>query len=112
MRSYAYLGDAVWELHIREQTVWSIHNAKTLHKVTTDHVKASYQAELLRLMEKDLTEEEQEIARRGRNLEVPISRRSNQSEYRQATAFETLIGWWYINNKERLEYIYNQYGKI
>ena len=54
-----------------------------------------------------LTEEEKEIARRGRNLPIPIGRRSNQSEYRQATAFETLIGWWYLNDVERYEFIIN-----
>ena len=25
-----------------------------------------------------------------------------QTEYRQATAFETLIGWWHENNNNRL----------
>lgn len=101
LRNYAYIGDAVWELFIREKTVRMTENAKLLHKITTDKVKASYQAELLHNME--LTEEEQEIARRARNLPIPIGRRSNQSEYRQATAFETLIGWWYYEDKVKLE---------
>ena len=100
LRNYAYIGDAVWELFIREKTVHMTENAKLLHKITTDKVKASYQAELLHNME--LTEEEQEIARRARNLPIPVGRRSNQAEYRQATAFETLIGWWYYEDKERL----------
>ena len=108
MRNYAYLGDAVWELHIREKTVLMTQNSKDLHKITTDRVKASFQAELLKYLEDFLTEEEQEISRRGRNLPVPIARRSNQSEYRQATAFETLIGWWYSHNKPRLEEIFEK----
>ena len=108
MRNYAYLGDAVWELHIREKTVLMTQNSKGLHKITTDRVKASFQAELLKYLEEFLTDEEQEIARRGRNLPVPIARRSNQSEYRQATAFETLIGWWYSHNKPRLEEIFEK----
>lgn len=102
LRNYAYLGDAVWELYIREHTISKTQNSKELHKITTDMVKASYQAELLKSLEEVLTVEEQDIARRGRNLSIPIARRSNQSEYRQATAFETLIGWWYLNDKERL----------
>ena len=108
MRNYAYLGDAVWELHIREKTVLMTQNSKDLHKITTDRVKASFQAELLKYLEDFLTEEEQEIARRGRNLPVPIARRSNQSEYRQATAFETLVGWWFSHNKSRLEDIFEK----
>lgn len=108
MRNYAYLGDAVWELHIRRQVVLVTQNSKELHKLTTEKVKASYQAELLKFLEAFLTDEEQEIARRGRNLPVPIARRSNQSEYRQATAFETLVGWWFSHNKPRLEEIFEK----
>ena len=101
IRNYAYLGDAVWELWVREHTILMTQNSKDLHKITTDRVKAGFQAKLLHEIEPLLTEEEQEIARRGRNLPVPIARRSNQSEYRQATAFETLVGWWYKENKTR-----------
>lgn len=112
IRSYAYIGDAVWELYIREQTVFKEYNARELHKKTTCFVKASYQAGMLNLIEKELTEEEHEISRRARNIEVPVARRSNQVEYRHATAFEALIGWWYLNDKERLEYILKKFGKI
>jgi len=100
LRNYAYIGDAVWELFVREKTVRIAENAKLLHKITTEKVKASYQAELLHQME--LTDEEQEIVRRARNLPIPVGRRSNQSEYRQATAFETIIGWWFYKDKEKL----------
>ena len=112
MRNYAYLGDAVWELFIREQTILLTQNSKELHKITTEKVKASFQAELLKNLEDILTEEEQEIARRGRNLSVPIARRSNQSEYRQATAFETLIGWWHCHDTTRLENIFKKINKF
>lgn len=101
LRNYAYIGDAVWELFVREKTVKMTDNAKHLHKLTTQKVKASYQAELLHKME--LTEEEQELTRRARNLPIPVGRRSNQTEYRQATAFEALIGWWFYEDKEKLE---------
>ena len=109
LRNYAYIGDAVWELYVREKTVKMTNNAKNLHKITTDMVKASHQAELLQNFEADLTEEEKELARRARNLPIPIARRSNQAEYRQATAFETLIGWWYYYNKDRLNYFISKY---
>lgn len=105
LRNYAYLGDAVWELFIREITVLKTQNAKELHKITTDLVKAKRQNELLLQIQDQLTTEEQELVRRGRNLPVPVARRSNQAEYRMATAFEVLIGWWYKNDKSRLEEI-------
>lgn len=104
LRNYAYIGDAVWELFIREMTVKKTDNSKKLHNITTDKVKGGFQAELLHNLECELTETEKEIARRGRNLPIPVGRRQNQAEYRQATAFETLIGWWYEEDKERLNY--------
>lgn len=105
LRNYAYLGDAVWELFIREITILKTQNAKELHKITTQRVNSKFQQDLLLQIQNDLTEDEQDIMRRGRNLPVPIARRHNQSEYRMATAFETLIGWWYKNNRPRLEEI-------
>jgi len=105
LRHLAYLGDAVWELFVRERTIYQTPNAGLLHKITTDKVKMGFQAYLLNELETQLTEEEKEIARRGRNLPIPVGRRSNQAEYRPATAFETLIGWWYKNDKDRLENI-------
>ncbi len=103
LRNYAYIGDAVWELFVRKQTVRLTDNAKNLHKLTTNRVNLSYQAELLHNLEPTLSEEEKEIVRRARNLPIPVGRRSNQTEYRQSTAFETLIGWWYYYDKDKLE---------
>lgn len=105
LRNYAYLGDAVWELFIREKTVLKTRNANELHKITTDFVKAKYQNDLLMQIQGRLTPDELEMVRRGRNLSVPVARKSNQAEYRMATAFEVLIGWWYKNDKVRLKEI-------
>ena len=105
LRNYAYIGDADWEIFIREKTIRITENAKKLHKITTEKVKASFQAFLLQKLEEILTEEETEITRRARNLPIPIGRRHIQAEYRQATAFETLIGWWHENDKNRLDFI-------
>lgn len=106
LKNYAYIGDAVWELKVRSKTITLTNNARNLHKLTTEKVKASYQAGCLHKLEEILTDEEKEIARRGRNLPIPIGRRQIQAEYRMATAFETLIGWWYLHNQNRLEEVY------
>lgn len=105
LRNYAYLGDAVWELFIREITIKKTNNAQKLHQMTTNYVKTSCQCELLHFLESQLTEEEIELTRRARNLPIPVGRRNIQADYRQATAFETLIGWWHIHDKQRLELI-------
>lgn len=111
LRNYAYLGDAVWELFIREITVLKTQNAKELHKITTNLVNAGFQHDLLLEIQKDLTEDELELVRRSRNLPVPVARKSNQAEYRMATALEVLIGWWYKNNTSRLEDILEEIKK-
>ena len=105
MRNYAHLGDAVWELYVREHVVDMCLNPKELHRITTSKVNSKYQSEMLNLIDSDLTEKEEEIKRRARNMEVPVGRRNNQSEYRQATAFEALIGYWYREDRERLNSI-------
>lgn len=102
LRNYAYLGDAVWELYIREKTILQTNNAKKLHQMTTNLVKTSKQYTLLHFLEPYLTEEENELVRRARNLPIPIGRRNIQHEYRCATAFETLIGWWHLKDSKRL----------
>lgn len=107
LRNYAYLGDAVWELFIREKTIHITNKAQKLHRITTEFVKTYFQSELLHFIESELTPEEQELTRRARNLPIPVGRRSIQLEYRQATAFETLIGWWNEHDKDRLNYILN-----
>ena len=101
LRNYAHLGDAVWEIFVREYV-------KILHKMTTDRVNASFQAEMLHFISEDLTEEEHELARRGRNLPIPVARRAIQNVYRPSTAFEVLIGYWYLHDKERLNFFYNK----
>lgn len=108
LRNYAHIGDAVWEVFVRDYTILKTSNSKILHKITTDRVKASFQKDMLEFIMPDLTEEEQELARRGRNIPIPVARRSIQHEYRPATAFEVLIGFWYIHDKNRLEQIYDK----
>ncbi len=108
LRNCAHLGDAVWELFVREHIIEQYKNPKDLHKATTDRVKSSFQASMLDLIDSDLTQEEQEIKRRARNMEVPIARRNNQNEYRQATAFEALIGYWYREDRLRLSAIFDK----
>lgn len=107
LKNYAHIGDSVWEVFVRTYTIYKTSNMKLLHKITTERVNATFQKNMLDFISNYLTEDEHEIARRARNLSIPVGRRSIQADYRQATAFEVLIGYWYLHNKERLEYIEN-----
>ena len=107
LRNYAHIGDAVWEVFVRTYTIYKTSNSKMLHKITTDRVNAVFQKDMLLLIMPKLTLDEQELARRGRNLPIPVARRSIQNDYRQATAFEVLIGYWYLHDSDRLNEIYS-----
>lgn len=109
LRNYAHIGDAVWELFVRNYTIYKTSNAKNLHKITTERVNARFQKDMLFLITPCLTVEEVELERRARNLPIPIGRRSIQKDYRCATAFETLLGYWYLHDKERLEYFFGKF---
>ncbi len=104
--TWAYIGDAVYELYVREKL---IENASVkphkLHLEAIKKVKASAQAEILKRIEDKLTEEEKEIVRRTRNAKNHhLPKNSNVTEYMYATAFEGLIGYLYLSNsKERLK---------
>jgi ribonuclease-3 family protein len=107
IRSYAHIGDAVYEVFAREKTVFLTTNPKKLHKLTVSIVNAAFQADILENVEVILNDEEKEIIRRARNLPVTTARRVNQSLHRKSTAFEALVGYLYLNNKERLEEVYS-----
>ena len=109
LRNLAHLGDAVWELFVREYTVGKTANIKNLHKITTARVNADFQAGMLSMVSEMLTSEDAELVRRARNLPIPIARRSIQKQYRQATAFEALLGFWYLYDAERLSYFFDKF---
>lgn len=104
LRSYAHMGDAVWEVLVREITIYQTQVPNELHKKTIALVNAEFQAELLEKIEPHLTEDEKALAKRARNL---ADGRSNRPAHRLSTAFEVLIGYWHINDKSRLESIFD-----
>lgn len=105
---WAYMGDAVYEKYIREYVInQGMCKNGLLHKKSIKYVCAKAQANILKKIEENLTEEEKEIVRRGRNVN-PHSHAKNAElmDYKYATAFEALIGYLYlIENTERLEEI-------
>ena len=101
LQAYAHLGDAVYELFVREKIVYLTPKPNKMHKYTTSLVCAAYQAELLNKLLPELTEDEQELIRRARNLSLTQNKKTNQLIHRQATALEVLIGYLYINDNSR-----------
>ncbi len=104
LKHYAHIGDAVWELFIREVVINYANTQKKLHELTTKYVNAGFQADILEKLV--LSKEEQELVKRGRNLPLSVGKKNNQHTHRLATAFEVLIGYLYLNNKERLDELF------
>ena len=98
----AYIGDAVFELYIRMRFLWPPQRIQQFHHQVVSQVKAEQQADYLRQLLPHLDEVEADIVRRGRNATSKSPKRLSAKVYRQATAFETLIGYLYITNRSRL----------
>lgn len=107
VRSYAYIGDAVYEVFIREKIIYITSKPEEMHKITSSLVNAEFHAELLEKIEDFLNIDEKEIVRRARNLSVTTKRRTNQTLHRLSTAFEALIGFLYIHDKNRLKALFD-----
>lgn len=106
--TWAYVGDAVYELFIRNYLV-NTTNLKPhkLHIESIKYVKAKSQANILEKLDNFLTETEKEIVRRGRNTKNHhLPKNADVNDYMYSTAFEALIGYLYLNKEEkRLEEI-------
>lgn len=108
----AIIGDAVYEVFIRNYILYLDDqlSAHKIHKKAIGYVKASSQALIIHELEKDLSEEESYIYKRGRNAKSnTIPKNADVRDYRMATGFEALIGYLYLSgDKERLIDILNK----
>ena len=84
--------------------------ANTLHRHTTKIVCAQTQAKLVDAVYESLTEDEQEIYRRGKNTKLhSTAKNASLSDYRKATGFEALCGYLFLmDNMERVMQIVRQ----
>ena len=97
----AYIGDAVYELIVRTMVInhGSIQVNK-MHKKSASLVNAGTQAEMIRLILEELTEEETAVYKRGRNAKsVTTAKHATVVDYRTATGFEALCGYLYLTGR-------------
>lgn len=106
----AYIGDAVFELLVRTQVVSSgQRRIKDIHLNTVKIVKAEHQAFIIRQIFDELSEEEKDIVRRGRNTRSNPPKNADMQAYRMSTGFEALLGYLYLKgDEERLLYLVNR----
>jgi ribonuclease-3 family protein len=98
----AYLGDAVYELYVRSHYLLPPKRSQTYHRLVVAQVRAETQARHLRSLTPHLNNTELEIVRRGRNAAAGRPRRVEPEIYQQATSLETLIGYLYLTDSQRL----------
>lgn len=98
----AYVGDAVYELHVRQRLLQrGMVRVNDLHKNAVRYVRAKAQAMALAELYPTLSEAEQDVVRRGRNAKGHSAPKgSDAAEYAASTSFETLVGYLYLGGKE------------
>ena len=105
----AYLGDSVIEICVREYLVKSGYSSSAkLNKKALDFVRAPMQAEAMKNLLPHLTEEEEAVFKRGRNIgHTNTPKSSTVAEYRSATGMETLFGYLHLaGRQERIKELF------
>ena len=110
--SLAYLGDAVYELKVRDYLISTgISKVNKLQKEAMNFVTAKNQAKYINYFIDNnlLTDEETDYAKRGRNASVySHPKNTDIVTYKWATGFESLFGFLYLNhNNERINELFN-----
>jgi ribonuclease-3 family protein len=107
--SLAYLGDAVFELCVRDMlTRENRLSLNGYNKLAKRYVPAVKQAVMYHKIFPFLTEDERVIIRRGRNLNAATrARNASATDYRHATGLETLFGHLYATRQfDRLREVF------
>ena len=114
VRSYspltlAYIGDGVYDLVICTRVVERANRPPNeLHKLTSAYVKAEMQAKIIVALKDELTEEEAQVFKRGRNAKpYTTAKNATRADYHKATGFEAVMGYLYLTgqNQRMLELI-------
>jgi len=104
----AHVGDAVFELMIRVYLAGSNSRSGSIHQATVKMVNAGAQAADMMKIAPLLTEEEEEVFRRGRNTRVnSVPKHAQLGDYHAATGLEALFGYLYLmGRQERLNALF------
>ena len=106
----AYLGDSVVELCVRSYLVsLGISNAGKLNERALEFVRAKAQCAALKKILPHLTEQENSVYRRGRNIDHhSIPKSASPVEYKEATGFETVFGYLYLmGRRDRIDELFS-----
>lgn len=106
----AFVGDAVYELLVRERLVGSANRQpKKLHAQSIKTVNAVAQSQAAELILPLLSEDEAAVYRRGKNAHVEhFPKGATAMQYNIATGLEALFGWLHLSGKaERIHELFD-----
>lgn len=96
----AYIGDAYFTLFVRTRLLgYEQNKVHVLHTFDAKIVSAVMQSRAVKALEPELSPQEADIVRRGRNAKSTVPKSASIAEYRLATGFEALIGYLYLQEK-------------
>ena len=111
----AFLGDCVYELFVRERLCEQARAGKAakIQVLAVEQVRASFQSGVYERLKPLLAETEADVLRRGRNASPKtVPKSAKMSDYRRATAVETLFGWLWIRGEcERARELFGLTGE-
>jgi ribonuclease-3 family protein len=98
----ALVGDSVFDLFIRSRLAMRKNeSAHKMHVRAISYVSAGAQSKIANELYGILNDEEKAIFRRGRNSKsATIPKNADVLEYRRATAFEAVLGYLHLLNKQ------------
>jgi ribonuclease-3 family protein len=105
----AYLGDAIYELRIREYLLnQGLTKVNDLHQSAINYTKSQSQSMVaLKMVDSFFTSLEVDVFKRGRNQSATHKPKNTDVQtYNQSTGFEAVIGYLYLTkDEERLNQV-------
>lgn len=105
----AYIGDTIHDLFVRTHLVARGAAVGRMHKQATACVSAKGQTAIFEALSEQLTPQEADVARRGRNAHAKHAapRNADPGDYSCATGLEALWGYLYLSGQnERLRELF------
>ena len=99
----AYIGDTVHDLYVRSILLSRGMPVGKMHRQAVRMVSAAAQARMLEAITPELTQEEADVARRGRNAQAKHAapKHADPADYAHATALEALWGYLYVTEQTK-----------
>ncbi|KAL8043351.1 hypothetical protein ABFX02_09G114300 [Erythranthe guttata] len=113
--SLAYIGDCIYELYARRHFLFPQLKIEEYNDRVMAVVRCEAQDAMLKILMSDnfLSPEERDVLRWGKNIgssKTRTKKRAGSAVYNRASSLETLVGYLYLTNVQRLDEIMEKIG--